>query len=240
MMKERKRSVPAAVKAVCLVLSVGCLMTACRQKPAEAADDETVSAAAITEQEAIESAAELIEDVFSVTVDMDRMQIEDHGEDEYTVYMEHEDEAIYEYAACVDKETGEILYLSRNDDDLTMTDEQREKAIAFDVLTASESEIQELNDACTPIVQALVERVFADGRTVTQTLFASIMSDSETDATQQVTISVRMSEGTCYAVTVVWPQLEVFSVTAFPLGWHSCFYGYQDPAEADEYPPLED
>lgn len=236
-MTNKKEYSSAILKALCFVLGVACFTTACASATEEV-DEETT--AAITEQEAIQSVAALIENVYSITVDMDRMQIEDYGENEYTVYVEHEDEAIYEYTACVDKETGELLYLSRNDDDLTMTDEQREKVIAFDVLTAPESEIQELNDACTPIAQALVERVFADGRTVTQTLFASIMSDSETDATQQVTISVRMSEGTCYAVTVAWPQLEVFSVTAFPLGWHSCIYGYYDSAEADEYPPLED
>jgi hypothetical protein len=32
----------------------------------------------------------------------------------------------------------------------------------------------------------------------------------------------------------------VFSVSVYPLGWHSCIYGYYDPAEADEYEPLED
>jgi hypothetical protein len=168
------------------------------------------------------------------------MQAEDLDEAWCTVYANHTDDGRYDYYTMVDTQTGEIMRVSMNDGNLAFTDEQREAAIAFDLLNGPGSDVQKVVDACTPIAQELVERVFADGRTVTQTQFASIINDSEVNAVQFVSISIRMDEGACYAVTVAWPQTEVFSVSVYPLGWHSCIYGYYDPAEADEYEPLED
>lgn len=230
--------IPVMMAAVCLTLCAACVMTACKTTDVTAANRPAEPA--ISEQTAIQTAAGLIEGVFSVTVDTDQMQVADLNEDWCKVYVNHTENGGYDYYASVDTQTGQIMYVERNGDNVLLTDEQREKAAAFNLLTAPESDIQDLIADCTPIAQALVERVFADGRTITKMQFASIMSDGEINATQQVSISVRMSEGTCYAVAVAWPQMEMLSVTAFPLGWESCYYGYQDPAEADEYPPLED
>jgi len=223
--------------ALCLAPGAVCFTTACRS--AATADDE-VAQPAISEQAAIQSAAELIEDVFSVTVDTDQMRAESIYEDWYTVFVDRSDGDGCDYSAFVDNQTGEVLNVSRNYDSLTLTDEQRETAEAYLAQSDGAADNGELIDVCTPIAQALVERVFADGRTVTQTEFGSIMTDSEMTPTQEVAICVRMDEGACYTVEVVWPQAEVFSASVYPLGWHSCIYGYDDSDEADEYPPLED
>ena len=127
-----------------------------------------------------------------------------------------------------------------NYDMLTLTDEQRQAAETYGTTTTDGADVRQLTDDCAPLAKELIERVFADGRTVTQTWFGSAMTDEELGPMQLVAVRVRMDTGTCYTVTVAWPQMEAFSVTAYPLGWHTCICGYDDPAEADGYPPLED
>jgi len=239
---KQKSAKPAKLLALalCFALGAACFTTACRPATAAITTGDEYRESPISRQTAIQNAADLIEAVYSVTADTDRMYADEYGEDKYTVYMERENEETYDYYAYIDKETGGISQLSKNDDQLTLTREQLETANTYNVLTADESDMLELASDCMPTARELVERVFANGRTVTQTEFGSIMTDVAIEPMQEVAICVRMDEGACYRVLIVWPQMEVISVSVYPLGWHSCFYGYDDPDEADEYPPLED
>ena len=51
---------------------------------------------------------------------------------------------------------------------------------------------------------------------------------------------MRMSEGACYKVQILYPSYDIVSVRIYPLGWHSCLFWYWDESEADEYPTLEE
>lgn len=237
MIKNKSKHIIKKLTTACLLLAVTCSTVACSHA---AKTDDAEAEPAISEQTAIQNAAGLIEDVFSVTVDTENLHVESIYSDWYTVFVDREDDDGYDYSAFVDKQTGEVLHVSKNYGNLTITNEQREMAETYNPDGSGATSSEDLINDCTPIALALVERVFADGRTITQTQFGSIGSDSETSPTQEVAICVRMDEDACYTITVTWPQLDVFSASVYPLGWHSCIYGYQDPAEADEYPPLED
>jgi hypothetical protein len=234
-MKNKKKN--RATFLVTMVAGILLFTTACRNA------DESADAAepAIDRQTAMQNASERIEDVFSTSVDAEQLSVKGGQDDWYTVDVDRADGEGFDYYAYVDQTTGEVLHVSRNFDSLTLTDEQRETAEEYAARNAAgETNYTELLDDCTPVAQAFVERVFANGRTVTQTALSFASSDDEIEPTQQVGVCVRMDEGACYVVTVDWPQMDIFAASVYPLGWHSCIYGYTDPAEADDYPPLEE
>ena len=225
------------VFAIFVVASVGCASI-----PLPAATPSTQT----QKERAMINAADIIEKTFGETVTPGRMTFEEWTGSRDTIYV-GEKETV-SYYVHTEHATGVVQNVSRNCDDAPLTEAQRQLAEAYNPFnpanenqTNAESEAQgaAMAEACTPIVRDLIERSFSEGRAILETNLGFCMTDSEIAPLQHVGVRVHMSEGACYTVTVLWPQLTVVELTVYPLGWHSCVYGYFDPLEAVRYPPAK-
>ena len=85
--------------------------------------------------------------------------------------------------------------------------------------------------------RSLVNEKFADGRTIVETMIDGIQWDfGNPDNDVIANCKVHMSEGECYMVQMAYPSCEVIGFYVYPLGWHSCLWGYWNEDEAGEYP----
>ncbi len=95
-----------------------------------------------------------------------------------------------------------------------------------------------------PMLKEMAEKIvndnYADGRTIKEVMIDGVqwVGDSR-PYDVLVDCKVHMSEGECYTISLGYPGYAIDRIYIYPLGWPSCVYGYQDPNEAGNYPPLE-
>ena len=186
-----------------------------------------------------QNVAEIIGLVFQDTVSPADMRLSDESWGcTVEVHGNNTDEPAY--YAYVNRETSEVEHVVMSDyADLPLTDAQRAEAEGYDMFRPKTivDEIA-LEWSCAPVARELVERVFANGRTILETPSTFSMTDIGMEPRVQVGINVHMDTGACYVVTMIWPQLTVSEFSIYPLGWESCVYGYTDASEAKSYKPL--
>ena len=218
------------------------LLSGCARRPLLAAIPSTPAQI----ERAMANAANIIEKTFGKTVTPEQMTFEEWTGGRDTIYVG--EKKSFSYCVHTEHATGVVQNVSRNYDDAPLTEEQRQLAEAYNPFnpanenqTNAESEAQgaAMAEACTPVVLDLIERNFSAGRAILETNLGFCMTDSEMEPLQHVGVRVRMSEGECYTVTVLWPQLTLAELTVYPLGWHSCVYGYFNPWEAVQCPPVK-
>lgn len=206
-----------------LALSIGCA-AAGRAPSGESPKDVS--------KMAVENIVSTIQQVFGEEMDLSEFSYAKGDEDSDFVYAGKKERP--SYYGYTDPDTGAVQHISKNYSAANLTEEQREEAGGYAAMLmagdlgqgATRNEVNEtIVNACTPVAIELIERTFANGRTVKETRTGFVMTDSVLDPCFTTGILLRMSKGECYTVTVLWPQLEVVEVSFYPKGWRSCLRG---------------
>ena len=214
-----KRLLIFIICAFLLILITGCLGTKKELSTEYVADISQI---------AIGNTFDVIQQVFGENVEISKFTYEKKSDDFDIVYVDGKDNPTY--YAYTDHITGTVEHVAKGYDAFTLSSEQKQIAEDYNIkLQEGDFKLSDQRDSivntCTPIAIELVEREFANGRTVLETQNGFIMTDSEIEPTQRVGISLHMSEGDCYTITIIWPQLEVVEFSFYPQGWHSCVQG---------------
>lgn len=203
-----------------LVSSIGC---------ADAGKTPSGESPVDVSKTAIENVVDVLYQVFGVELDASEFCCENRGGELDLVYTGNEDAP--SYYGYTDSRTGSVKHIGRHYDETALTQAQIEEAGDYSAISMAgdwdqiAAQEEAIVTACTPVAIELIERVLANGRTVLETQVSFVGTDSVMEPCAEAGISVRMSEGECYTVTVLWPQLEAYELSFYPEGWESCIGG---------------
>lgn len=191
------------------------------------------SSAAGVSHVAIQNVVLAVHRVFGEELDASQIMYTERSESNGFVYAGSIDApSYYGYTA---QDTGAVKHVAKHFEATALTKEQKPEADTYIAMlqagdnaehAMSAEQREAIVTACTPIVTELIEREFANGRTVLESQNSYIWTDSEMESRLQVGTSVHMSEGECYTVTVVWPHLKITEFSFYPDGWDACIQGY--------------
>jgi hypothetical protein len=85
--------------------------------------------------------------------------------------------------------------------------------------------------------KSIIDERFADGRAVIDVQVNNLGENIICNGQYSLLpfCDVRMSEGACYKVHILYPSYEVVSVGIYPLGWDACYKGYWDETDSPDY-----
>lgn len=87
--------------------------------------------------------------------------------------------------------------------------------------------------------ETFIRKHFLNGRNIVETQTTAVQWGFGTDYDMIVDVRVHVDTGASYCISYSYPGYDIFMLEVFPLGWHSCWWGYQSPEEADYYPGLD-
>ncbi len=139
------------------------------------------------------------------------------------------------YTCYMDSTTGQIRFVDKLTPESELTKGDTFADVDRSLMDAAQRDVERIVGSVSP----LIEKSFANGRRIEEVMLDGIQWDFLDPANDVlVDCKIRMSEGECYMARVTYPDIRIVQFNIYPLGWESCLWGYWDPEQADEYPPV--